>query len=110
MHHQFDDGLDYDGVVAPNISKKESTNLFAHSKYGKLVDPRKLKVSIKWCTNKAIRTNFWDRCWIVFEKSPHKILEVPIYFLRKLYVEFVKNHPLTIPKMSSSGLISAPFD
>ena len=47
-------------------------------------------MSIKWCTNEAIRTHLWDHWWMVFDKVPYKNLEVTIYFLKKLYVEFVK--------------------
>lgn len=58
MHHQFDDGLDYDGVATLNISKNELTNLVFDPKNGKYFDPRKPKLSIKWFTNEAIRTHF----------------------------------------------------
>ena len=36
-----------------------------------------------------MRVKFWDCWWIIFDKPPHNNLEVPFYFLRKLYVEFV---------------------
>ena len=51
MHKMFDDGLDYDEVVALNITKEDLASLFANPKMGLPVDPKKSKLSIKWCTN-----------------------------------------------------------
>ena len=92
MHTQFDDGLDHDGIVALNISKEDIAALFVDPKIGIPVDPKNPKLSIKWCTNEAMRTNFWDRWWMVFDKPPHSNLEVPFYFIKKFYVEFVLGH------------------
>ena len=61
MHEMFDDGLDYDEVVALNIGKDDLVSLFANPKIGLQVDRKKTKLSIKWCTNEARRANFWDR-------------------------------------------------
>ena len=80
----FDDGLDYDKVVALNITKKNLASLFANLKTGLLVEPKKSKLSIKWCTNDAIRANFWDCWWMVFDIPPHGNLDIPFYFLRLL--------------------------
>ena len=89
MHTMFDDGLDYDEIAALNITKEVLASLFANPKTGLPVNPKKSKLSIKWCTNDAIRENFWDRWWMVFDIPPHGNLDIPFYFLRKLYAEFV---------------------
>lgn len=89
MHAQFDDGLDYDEVAALNISKDDLSNLFVNPKNNIKVKSTKLKLSIKWCKNEAMCANFWDCWWMVFDKPPHRNLEVTFYFLIKLYVEFV---------------------
>ena len=78
----FDDGLDYDEVVALNITKDDLSSLFANPKMGIPVDSKKFKLLIKWCTNDAIHANFWDHWWMVFDIPPHRNLEVPFYFLR----------------------------
>ena len=62
MHAMFDDGLDYDEVVALNISKDDLVSLLLNPKIGLEVNHKKSKLSIKWCTNDAICANFWDRC------------------------------------------------
>lgn len=88
MHAIFDDGLDYNEVAALNISKDDLVGLLANPKTSLLADHKKPKLSIKWCTNDAIHANFWDCWWMVFDIPPHSNLEVPFYFLRKLYAEF----------------------
>ena len=89
MHEMFDDGLDYDEVAALNITKDDLASLFANPKIGIQVDRKNPKLSVKLHTNHAICTKFWDHWWMVFDMPPHRNLEVPFYFLRKLYVEFV---------------------
>ena len=89
MHEMFDDGLCYDEVAALNISKDALVALFVNPKIGLQVNRKKPKLSIKWCTNDTIRANFWDRWWMVFDIPPHGNLDIPFYFLRKLYAEFV---------------------
>ena len=44
---------------------------------------------IHWCIHDGIRNNFWNRWWMVFDAPPCNNHEVPMYFLKKLYCEFV---------------------
>ena len=81
--------MDYDEDVALNISKDDLVALFTNPKTGLQVDRKTSNLSIKWCTNDATRENFWDRWWMVFNIPPHSNLEVPFYFLKKLYAKFV---------------------
>jgi hypothetical protein len=64
-------------------------SLFADPKIGKQVEHKKPKLLIKWCTNEAMHANFWNRWWMIFDIPPHSNLEVPFYFIRKLYAKFV---------------------
>ena len=89
MHEMFDDGLDYNEVAVLNIRKDDLVGLSTNPKIGLPFDHKKTKLSIKWCTNDAIRENFWDHWWMGFDIPPHSNLEVPFYFLRKLYAKFV---------------------
>ena len=102
MHKMFDDCLDYDEVAALNITKDDLASLFVSPKMGLPVDPKKSKLSIKWCTNDAIRANFWDRWWMVFDIPPHGNLDIPFYFCRKLYVEFVLKLKLNYWRMKAN--------
>ena len=46
-------------------------------------------ISIQWCTFPPIRDNWMDRWYTVFDIPPHNNREVLMYFLQKLYAEFV---------------------
>ena len=72
MHEMFDVGLGYDEVVTFNITKEDLTGIFANPKMGILVDSKKSKLLIKWCTHDAIHANFWDHWWMVFDIPPQK--------------------------------------
>ena len=89
MHAIFDDGFDYDEVATLNITKDDIVSLFVDPKTGKLVELTKPKLSIKWCTNEAMRTKFWFCWWIVFDNPLHSNLMVSFYFIKKLYAKFV---------------------
>ena len=107
MHAMFDDGLDYDEVVAVNITKDDIVSLFVDPKICKQVEHTKSKLSIKWYTNEAIHTNFWDHWWMVFDIYPHNNLEVSFYFIKKLYDKFVLhlkvNYWSMMPNMDVEG-------
>ena len=42
-----------------------------------------------WCIYQPWRDNWMDHWFMVFDKAPNNNMEVPLYFLRKLWVEFV---------------------
>ena len=103
--------LDYDEVATLNITKDDIVILFVDPKISKKLEQTKPKLSIKWCANGAMHLNFWDFWWMVFDKPPHNNLEVPFYFIRKLYEKFVLglkvNYWSMRPKMGVGG---APQD
>lgn len=107
MHVMFDDGLDYDEVVALNITKDDIISLFANPKIGKQVEHTKPKLSIKCFTNDSMCVNFWDYSWMVFDIPPHINLEVTFYFIKKLYTKFVLhlkvNYSSMRPNMGVGG-------
>jgi hypothetical protein len=45
-----------------------------------------------WCTYQPFLDNWMDRWFMVFDKPPYNNREVPLYFLRKLWTEFVLGH------------------
>ncbi|XP_057849082.2 uncharacterized protein LOC131060013 isoform X1 [Cryptomeria japonica] len=89
MKEKYADGLLYKDIKDLEISKAEIPSLFVNPHTGQPVDPKKIKLSIKWCTNDGIVKNFWDRWWMVFDKPPNNNLDIPFYFIKKLYPEFV---------------------
>ena len=46
-------------------------------------------ISIEWCICQPIRDHWMDIWYMVFDILPHNNREVSLYFLHKLYVEFV---------------------
>lgn len=53
------------------------------------IPPNSKKFSIHWCNHDEIRNNFWDRWWMVFDQTTCNNYEVSLYFLIKLYYEFI---------------------
>ena len=46
-------------------------------------------ISIEWCIFKSIEDHWMDRWYMVFDIPTHNNKEVSLYFLWKLYAEFV---------------------
>jgi hypothetical protein len=42
-----------------------------------------------WCIYQPWRDHWMDRWFMVFDKAPNNNMEVPLYFLRKLWAELV---------------------
>ena len=55
----------------------------------------RLHISIKWHTFPPIRNHWMDRLYMVFDTPPHNNKEVLLYFLWKLYAEFVMGKHVT---------------
>lgn len=69
--------------------KDDIATLFVNPHTKQPIDVKKKKLSIKWCTNDDMVNNFWDHWWMVFDKPPNNNLDVPFYFIKKLYVGFL---------------------
>lgn len=89
MKEKYADGLLYKDIKDLEISKAEIASLFVNPRIVQPVNPKKIKLSIKWCTNDGIVKNFWDCWWMVFDKPANNNLDIPFYFIKKLYAEFV---------------------
>ena len=46
-------------------------------------------ISIDWCVEPNIKANWMDRWYMVFDEYPHGNRDIPFYFLRNLYAEFI---------------------
>ena len=92
MRQYYACGMSYDDVKDLQITKAQIASLFINPSTGLPVNVNKPKLSIKWYTHRGIVDNFWD-CWcMVFDKPPNNNLDVPFYFIKKLYVEFLLGH------------------
>jgi len=83
---------------ASGLSKEEINNLQITKAqlYSKFIDPRtrqppvvtKRRICMDWCTYQPWKDNWRKRWFMVFDKPPCNNVEVPQYFLRKLWAEF----------------------
>ena len=81
--------LSYEDVKKKEIPKGSICALFRKPGEQNTVREGTKRFPIHWCIHDAIRNNFWDRWWMVFDAPPCNNHEVPMYFLKKLYCEFV---------------------
>jgi hypothetical protein len=86
---QYADGLDYNAVKKLKISKEVIFALFRDPRTGEIPNASKPHISIEWCTFQPFVDNWMDRWYMVFDMPPHNNREIPLYFLRKMYAEFV---------------------
>lgn len=86
---EYADGISYNEVKRLRITKEQIFSLFRDPRMGEISDVRKAHIPIEWCTYQPFIDNWMDRWYMVFDHSPHNNREMPLYFLRKMYAEFV---------------------
>ena len=86
---EYVDGLIYNEVKKLKITKEHIYTLFRVHGTNDISESTRPHISIKWCTFAPIRNHWMDRLYMVFDIPPHNNREVPLYFLQKLYPEFV---------------------
>ena len=86
---EYADGISYNEVKWLRITKEQIFSLFRDPRTGEIPDVRKAHISIEWCMYQPFIDNWMDRWYMVFDHSPHNNREMPLYFLRKMYAEFV---------------------
>ena len=52
----------------------------------------KKHISIEWFTFQPFIEHWMDKWFMVFDEIPYNKKEVPLYFLRKLWVEIILGH------------------
>jgi len=87
----YADKLSYQDVKKLQITKVDLCSIFTNPQTNQPPPITCKRFPIHWCNNQAIRDNFGQRWWMVFDHPPCNNNEVPQYFLRKLYSEFVLN-------------------
>ena len=63
--------------------------IFVHPKDNQLPNPMKICVCMDWCTLDPWKENWMSHLFMVFDKPSCNNREVPLYFLHKLWVEFI---------------------
>ena len=86
---EYEDGLDYNAVKKLKITKEALFGLFRDPRTGEIPNSTKAHISIEWCIYQPILDNWMNRWYMVFDMPPHNNREMPLYFLQKMYAEFV---------------------
>ena len=86
---EYVDGLDYNAIKKLKITKELVSALFRDPQMGEIPNANRPHISIEWCTFQPFVYSWMDRWYMVFDMPPHNNREIPLYFLRKMYAEFV---------------------
>ena len=89
MREFYSNGLSKEGIKELNISKQELLSKFRNPRDNTMPPITKRKICMDWCIYQPWRDNWMDRWFMVFDKAPNKNMEVPLYFFRRLWAEFV---------------------
>ena len=82
-------GLSCKYVKKLKITKDQLFSPLWHPNIGLVPPTNQPHISIDWCIERNIKSNWMDRWYMVFDEEPHWNRDIPFYFLRKLYVELI---------------------
>ena len=86
---EYADGLDYNAIKKLKITKENVFALFRDPWMGEIRNSKRPHISIEWCTFQPLLYSWMDIWYMVFDMPPHNNREIPQYFLRNMYVEFL---------------------
>jgi hypothetical protein len=87
-------GMDKNQVRNLNITKQESMSLFIYPRMELYPLVAKRCICMDWCIHQKIKDNWKDMWFIDFEKHHCNNKEIPLYFLQKLWVDYILGHHL----------------
>jgi len=85
----YANGLSYQDVKKLKITKDQLFSLFRDPNTGLVPPTSRPHISIDWCVEPNVKANWMNRWYMVFDEDPHGNRDIPFYFLRKLYAEFI---------------------
>ena len=89
MREHYATSMSKEDIKNLNITKSQSWSKFIDPRTGQPPDVRKRQVCMDWCNYQPWRENWRKRWFMVFDKPPCNNVEVPQYFLTKLWAQFV---------------------
>jgi hypothetical protein len=92
MFKLYNSRLDRNQVRDLNISKQNLMSLFIDPRTRVKPHVKKKCICMDWCIHPQFFDNSMDSWFMVFDKPPCNNMEVPLYFLRKLWAEFILGH------------------
>lgn len=84
-------GLSYNIMKSEEIRKEQICALFTDPIIKDPLLSNSKRFPTHWCNHDAIKSYFWNRWWMVFDKPSCNRYDVSLYFRRKLYYEFILN-------------------
>ena len=85
----YSTGMSYKDVNKLKITKDQLYSLFCDPSTGLVPPTSQPHISVGRCIEPNIKSNWMDRWYMVFDEGPHGNRDIPFYFLRKLYDEFI---------------------
>ena len=102
---EYIDGLDYNAIKKLKITKEHIFSLFRDPHTREIPNANRPHISIEWCTFQPFVDNWMDKWYMVFDMPPHNNREIPLYFLWKMYVEFMLGkHVIYFDILSFQGI------
>ena len=89
MRKYYSDCLSYKYIKNLKITKDQLVSLFRDPSIGLVPPTSRAHISIDWCVEPNVKANWMDFWYMVFYQDPHRNRDIPFYFLRKLYAEFI---------------------
>jgi hypothetical protein len=88
MREHYSTGLSKEQIKDLNITKAQLYSKFIVPSTGQPPAMMRARVCMDWCIYQPWRDNWRKRWFMVFDRPSCNNLEVPQYFLRKLWAEF----------------------
>jgi hypothetical protein len=85
----YANSISYKDVKNLKITKDKLLFLFRDPFNGMTAPVSKPHISIDWCIKPRIKEKWMYRWYMVFDEDPRGNRDIPLYFLRKLYAEFI---------------------
>jgi hypothetical protein len=89
MREHYSNGMSKEAIKELDITKAQLWSKFIDPRTRQPPPVRKNRVCMDWCNYQPWIQNWRKRWFMVFDKPPCNNVEVPQYFLRKLWAEFV---------------------
>ena len=89
MRKYYYDGFSYKDIKNLKITKDQLFSLFRDPSTGLVPPTSQAHISIEWCVEPNVKSNWMDRWYMVFDEEPHGNRDIPFYFLRKLNAKFI---------------------
>ena len=89
MREHYSTSISKEDIKNLNITKAQLWSKFTDPRTGQPPDVRKRQVCMDRCNYQPWREKWRKRWFMVFDKPPCNNVEVPQYFLNKMWAEFV---------------------